>query len=137
MRTARVTAPFLFCRPVPTRIDRKPKANAPLRLMPDDYARLAARCAPKGRSRSMRSVICALALLTLATSAFAGDFDILRGSQPTTHWGGVYGGIQGGYSSSAMDFSGGVGPLVADILRSSNLSNDVSDWAVLGTISTA
>jgi outer membrane immunogenic protein len=85
----------------------------------------------------MRSVICALALLALPTSAFAGDFDILRGSQPTTHWGGVYGGIQGGYSSSAMDFSGGVGPLVADILRSSNLSNDVSDWAVLGTISTA
>jgi outer membrane immunogenic protein len=85
----------------------------------------------------MRSVICALALLTLPTSAFAGDFDILRGSQPTTHWGGVYGGIQGGYSSSAMDFSGGVGPLVADILRSSNLANDVSDWAVLGTTSTA
>jgi outer membrane immunogenic protein len=85
----------------------------------------------------MRSVICALALLALPTSAFAGDFDILRGTMPTIHWGGVYGGVQGGYSSSDMDFSGGVGPLVADVLRSSSLANDVSDWAVLGSISTA
>jgi opacity protein-like surface antigen len=83
----------------------------------------------------MRSVVCALALLTLPTSAFAGDFDILRGTVPTYRWGGFYGGVQGGYSSSDMDFSGGVGPLVADVLRSSSLANDVSDWAVLGSLS--
>jgi outer membrane immunogenic protein len=83
----------------------------------------------------MRSVVYALALLALPTSAFAGDFDILRGTVPTYHWGGFYGGVQGGYSSSDMDFSGGVGPLVADVLRSSSLANDVSDWAVLGTLS--
>ena len=83
----------------------------------------------------MHSVVYALALLALPTSAFAGDFDILRGTVPTYHWGGFYGGVQGGYSSSDMDFSGGVGPLVADVLRSSSLANDVSDWAVLGTLS--
>jgi outer membrane immunogenic protein len=83
----------------------------------------------------MRSVICALALLALPTSALADDFNILRGTVPTTNWGGLYGGVQGGYSSSNMNFSNGVGPLVANILRSSSLSNDVSDWAVLGTAS--
>ena len=84
----------------------------------------------------MRSVICALVVLALPASAFAGDFDILRGSVPTVHWGGVYGGVQGGYSSSDMNFSGGVGPLIADILRSSSLAADVSGLAVLGSTST-
>jgi len=84
----------------------------------------------------MRSVICALALLALPTSALAGDFDILRGTVPTVHWGGVYGGVQGGYSSSDMDFKGGVGPLVADILRSSSLAGDLSNLNVLGSMST-
>jgi outer membrane immunogenic protein len=84
----------------------------------------------------LRGVIGVLIALTLPTSAFAGDFDILRGSEPTVHWGGVYGGVQGGYSSAVMNFSNGVGPLVADVLRSSSLAADVSDWAVLGSIST-
>src|SRR5271156_2903547 len=105
MRTARATAPFLFCRPAPTRIGRKPQANAPLRLIPDDYARLAARCAPKGRRRRpMRWVICALVVLALPSGAFAGDLDILRGSLPTYRWAGFYGGAQAGYSSSVVKF---------------------------------
>ena len=85
----------------------------------------------------MRSVICALALLALPTSALADDFNILRGSQPTVHWGGVYAGAQAGYSSSGMNFSGGVNPLVADILRSSSLAADVAGWSVLGPLSTS
>jgi outer membrane immunogenic protein len=85
----------------------------------------------------LRGVIGVLIALALPTSALAGDFDILRGSVPTVHWGGVYGGVQGGYSSSDMDFSGGVDPLVADILRSSSLAADLSGWDVLGSMSTA
>jgi outer membrane immunogenic protein len=84
----------------------------------------------------MRSVICALALLAVPTSAMAGDFDILRGSEPTVHWGGIYGGVQAGYSSANMDFSGGVGPLVADAVRSSSLADDLTGWEVLGAMST-
>jgi len=41
----------------------------------------------------MRSVICALALLALPTSAFAGDFDILRGPV-SVDWSGFYAGGQ-------------------------------------------
>jgi outer membrane immunogenic protein len=84
----------------------------------------------------MRSVICALALLAVPTGALAGDFDILRGSEPTVHWGGLYGGVQAGYSSAEMDFSGGAGPLIADALRSSSLGNDLAGWEVLGSMAT-
>jgi len=60
----------------------------------------------------MRSVILALMVLTFASPAVAADADILRGSdvfvppvptpavvgppKPQYHWGGVYGGVQGG-----------------------------------------
>jgi len=105
----------------------------------------------------MRRLLVALGLMGLLSPAFAADYElpILRGSVPTLpvsstptsyvvgppnppyHWGGVYGGGQGGYSSSAINFANGVGPLVGNILRSSSLANDVSDWAVLGSSSTA
>src|ERR1700722_18231692 len=124
---------FCFQGLAPTRIDRQPKTNAPLRLIPDDYARLAARCAPKGRSRSMRSVVCALALLTLPTSAFAGDFDILRGTVPTYRWSGFYAGGDFGYSAANVDFGQAAGPDIANMLRNSAIEQDqqISQWPLL------
>jgi outer membrane immunogenic protein len=83
----------------------------------------------------MRSVICALALLALPTSAFAGDFDILRGSTATYNWAGFYGGAQAGYSSSVVKFGTAAGPEVSFLLRGTAIEQDeqISDWNVLGT----
>jgi outer membrane immunogenic protein len=83
----------------------------------------------------MRSVVCALALLTLPTSAFAGDFDILRGTTTTYNWAGFYGGGQAGYSSSVLKFGSAAGPEVAFLLRGTAIQQDeqISNWNVLGT----
>jgi outer membrane immunogenic protein len=83
----------------------------------------------------MRSVVCALALLTLPTSAFAGDFDILRGTVATYKWSGFYGGGQFGYSDSDIKFGTAASSQVAFLLRNTAIEQDeqISDWSVLGT----
>lgn len=82
----------------------------------------------------MRWVTCAAFVLALTPSAFAGDFDILRGSQPTYHWGGVYGGVQGGYSSSSVNFGQAASSDIGYLLRSTAIEQDqgISQWTVLG-----
>jgi outer membrane immunogenic protein len=88
----------------------------------------------------MRRLFVALGLIGFLSPAFAADYElpILRGSDtyvppsPVYHWGGVYVGVQAGYSISQMDFGDAVGSMVSDILRSSTLAADVSNWTVLG-----
>jgi len=83
----------------------------------------------------MRSVICALALLALPTSALAGGFDILRGTVPTYNWTGFYGGGQVGYSNSVIKFGTSASNQVAFLLRNTAIEQDeqISGWNVLGT----
>jgi outer membrane immunogenic protein len=83
----------------------------------------------------MRWVICALVVLALPHRAFAGDFDILRGSVPTYHWAGFYGGAQAGYSSSVVKFGEAAGSQVAFLLRDTVIEQDeqVANWTVLDT----
>jgi opacity protein-like surface antigen len=82
----------------------------------------------------MRSVICALALLALPTSAFAGDFDILRGTVPTYRWSGFYAGGDFGYSGANINFGQAAGPDISNILRNTAIEQDeqISQWPVLG-----
>jgi opacity protein-like surface antigen len=108
--------------------------------MSDDRAMLAAVGAPvMERARLMRWVICAVATLALTPSAFAGDFSILRGSEPTYHWGGVYGGVQGGYTSANVNLAPAAGPDVGEILRVTTIEADeqISQWPVLSNRSPA
>jgi outer membrane immunogenic protein len=86
----------------------------------------------------MRWVICALVVLALPSSAFAGDFDALRGSQTVgpanfTNWSGFYVGGQFGYSNAQTDFSNATSSLTAFSLRELALEEDdsVSAWPVL------
>jgi opacity protein-like surface antigen len=81
----------------------------------------------------MRWVICAGVLLMLAPRAYAGDFDVLRGPEPAVHWGGFYGGVQGGYSSSVVNFGPAAGPDIGFILRETSIEQDeqISQWPVL------
>lgn len=77
-----------------------------------------------------------LAVLILADSAFAADLGpILRGGQYeepvlAPRWAGIYGGGQVGFSTAAIDFSHGVGTLIADELRVTAIEQDfqVSNW---------
>jgi outer membrane immunogenic protein len=108
-------------------------------------AGMAARCGPAvWKGRLMRWVIGALVGLAFAPSAFAGDFDVLRGPQSVgpatfTRWSGFYAGGQFSYSDASTDFSGATTPLVAFSLRELALENDdhPSQWPVLGKTTTA
>ena len=91
------------------------------------------------KGRSMRRVICALALLMSSAPAFAGDFDVLRGSESVgparfTNWSGFYFGGQVGYSNVNTDFSKATSSLVAFSLRNTTLEQEQSpsSWPVLG-----
>jgi outer membrane immunogenic protein len=83
----------------------------------------------------MRRVICALIVFALPSSALAGDFDILRGSEATYRWAGFYGGAQAGYSSSVVNFGTAGGPEVSFLLRDTAIEQDeqISQWTVLGS----
>jgi outer membrane immunogenic protein len=75
---------------------------------------------------AMRWVIYALAVLALAPPALAGDYDILRGSEPVgpatfTRWSGFYVGGDFSYSYSQADFSKTTRPLLAFSLRDTTL----------------
>jgi len=82
----------------------------------------------------MRWVICAVVVLAFAPRAFAQDY-ILRGSESTYRWAGVYGGVDGGFASSTTNFGQAAGPEVAFILRETAIEQDeqISNWSVLGT----
>lgn len=82
----------------------------------------------------MRRVLCAAVVLTLASPAFAGDFDVLRGPEPTYHWSGFYAGAQGGFSSSVVNLGPAAGPDIGYLLRESAIEQDqqISQWPVLG-----
>lgn len=60
---------------------------------------------------------------------------MLRGSQPAYRWAGFYGGAQGGFTSSTVNFGQAAGPEIAFMLRESALESDqhVSTWSLLGT----
>jgi outer membrane immunogenic protein len=105
--------------------------------MPDDRAQLGRALRAQGRmemARLMRWVLGAVVVLAFAPSAFAEDF-VLRGSAPTYHWGGFYGGGQLGYSSSVINFGTAVGPDIAEMLRNTSIEQDeqISQWSVLGS----
>ena len=82
----------------------------------------------------MRWVICAVAMLALAPRAYAGDLSILRGSEPTYHWGGFYGGVAAGYSSGFATLGPAASPDIGFILRQTSIEADqqISQWPVLG-----
>jgi opacity protein-like surface antigen len=108
----------------------------------------------------MLRVIVALTVLTFASPAVAADADILRSSEvfvppvptilvappayavrpasPRYHWGGVYGGVQAGYSSGVVNFSSAAQQQIAYILRETAIEQDhqISGWPVLGTDAT-
>jgi opacity protein-like surface antigen len=99
------------------------------------------------KGRLMRWLICAVVALgvvpALAPNAYAGDFDILRGSQSVgpatyTRWSGFYVGGQVGYSDGNTDYSKATSSLVAFSLRELALENEQhpSDWQVLGRTDT-
>ncbi len=81
----------------------------------------------------MRWIVCAAMVLSFAPSAFAGDFDVLRGTQPTYNWGGFYFAGQIGYSTSQDNFSDATTSNVAYILRNTLIQQDedISSWQVL------
>ncbi|HTZ01189.1 MAG TPA: hypothetical protein VMC05_02570 [Xanthobacteraceae bacterium] len=81
----------------------------------------------------MRWVICAGLLFAFAPNAFAGDFDVLRGTQPTYNWSGFYFGGQVGYSSADYNFGSAANSNVAFILRNTLINQDegISKWKVL------
>ena len=88
----------------------------------------------------MRWVVGVAILLALAPRAFAGDYDILRGSQPVgpatfTRWSGFYAGGQYGWSDVNANFSNATSGPVAFALRVTTLeAQDMpSTWPVLGT----
>ena len=88
----------------------------------------------------MRWVVGVALLLALAPRAFAGDYDILRGSQPVgpatfTRWSGFYVGGSYGWSDGNADFSNSTSGPVAFSLRFTTLEavNNPSTWPVLGT----
>ncbi len=83
----------------------------------------------------MRWVLGAVVVLAVTPSAFADDLSILRGTQPTYHWSGIYGGGQIGYSSSVVNFGQAASNDIGFILRNTALEQDerISQWSVLGT----
>lgn len=82
----------------------------------------------------MRWVICAVAVLAFAQDARAQDY-VLRGSEPTYHWGGIYGGVQGGFDSSTVNFGNAAASQIAFLLRNTAIEQDeqISQWSVLGS----
>ncbi len=88
----------------------------------------------------MRWVLCAVVVFALVPRAFAGDYDILRGSQPVgpalfTRWSGFYAGGQIGYADVNADFSNATTSPIAYVLRNTALeaASAPSQFPVLGT----
>ncbi len=86
----------------------------------------------------MRWVISFLTFLAMSASAFAADlddFNVLRGSEPTYHWGGFYGGLQVGDTSGTVNFGRAASSEIAFMLRDTAIEQDqqISKWTVLGS----
>lgn len=88
----------------------------------------------------MRWIVCALAVLGFAPSAFAGDFDVLRGMEPVApasfnNWSGFYVGGQIGYGSASGDFSNATSSIISYALRDTALESSFgpSAWPILGS----
>jgi outer membrane immunogenic protein len=98
----------------------------------------------------MRRLLIAFGLMGLVSPAFAADYElpILRGSSPPPvptpavvgppkpqyHWGGVYGGVQGGYSSAVVNF-GTAASEISTLLRGTAILQDqqISQWPVFSS----
>jgi opacity protein-like surface antigen len=104
--------------------------------MPDDRGDIGPlRASQQNGEPSMRWVISALIMLGLPAHALAQDFGVLRGSIPTYHWGGFYGGGQISDSSSNMNFGQAAGSELSYVLRNTAIEADqhISGWTVLGS----
>ena len=87
----------------------------------------------------MRWLICAVGVLALAPSAFAQDFDALRGPQTVgppsfMRWSGFYFGGQAAYSGGTANFQGTTQGPLAYQLRDSVIESTYSpsQWSLLG-----
>ncbi len=105
----------------------------------------------------MRRLLVALGLMGLVSPAFAADYElpvvppipirpaspppsyVVGPPRPQYHWGGVYGGVQGGYSSAAVNFAGTAASAISDlnILRGTAILQDqqISQWPVFSSSS--
>jgi len=97
------------------------------------------RADPDGESATVRWVICAVVMLALTPPAFAGDLDILRGTESVgaatfPRWSGFYFGGQVGYSDGSANFANATQPLLSYSLRELQLEADdaPSNWPILG-----
>jgi outer membrane immunogenic protein len=88
----------------------------------------------------MRWFITVLTVLALPASAFAGDFDILRGMQSVGYpnyynWSGFYAGGQIGFGDAYGNFSNATSGIISEALRITTLESQFSpsSWPVLGS----
>ena len=95
----------------------------------------------RGKGRLMRWVVCAAVafgiMLGLTPNAFAGDFDVLRGSQSVgpatfTRWSGVYVGGHVSRGGADMDFTNASQHLLAKLLNNIDVETqfNISKWPV-------
>jgi outer membrane immunogenic protein len=100
----------------------------------------------------MRRLLVALGLMGLLSPAFAADYElpppvpmrpasstptyVVGPPKPQYHWGGVYGGVQGGYSSAVVNF-GTAASEISAILRGTAILQDqqISQWPVFSSSS--
>jgi outer membrane immunogenic protein len=84
--------------------------------------------------------LCGLGLLALSTTSFAADLPVLRGAvapllgYPAYYrWDGIYFGGQGGWNAGGVDFANATKPLLAYILRDTDIESEyaVSSWTTL------
>ena len=98
----------------------------------------------------MRRLLVALGLMGLISPAFAADYELpppvpIRAASstptyvvgpptPKYHWGGVYGGVQGGYSSASINF-GTAASEISSLLRGTAILQDqqISQWPVFSS----
>jgi opacity protein-like surface antigen len=100
----------------------------------------------------MHRLLIALGLMGLISPAFAADYElpppvpirpasstptyVVGPPNPQYHWGGVYGGVQGGYSSATVNF-GTAASEISAILRGNPILQDqqISQWPVFSSSS--
>jgi opacity protein-like surface antigen len=100
----------------------------------------------------MRRLLVALGLMGLLSPAFAADYElpppvpirpasstptyVVGPPKPQYHWGGVYGGVQGGYSSAVVNF-GTAASEISSLLRGTAILQDqqISQWPVFSSSS--
>lgn len=94
----------------------------------------------------MRRILLAAVMFGAASGAEAGDLldlPILRGaltdglnSRPA-NWQGAYVGVQGGYGTSNMNFSGSTRTIAASLLSGTEMENQqqISSWPIMGKVS--